>query len=157
MINSRLAAANRNHSVNRNDPSLHRLADRAAAADNAGCDFFDGIGDLTLYRPFCHPKARPTCLRRGPSNPFPRREPVAILPVAADLVSFVDLRIVTQNDFAPTSVLLEIQAPNPVTPWPKSSISLSFARVSPSIFATPSPISRERCRHSAWRQCYLRQ
>src|SRR5215471_14604747 len=41
----------------------------------------------------------------------------------------------------PTSASSRFNA-GPVTPFPKSSISLSFARVSPSILATPSPISR---------------
>src|SRR5438045_6049260 len=42
---------------------------------------------------------------------------------------------------APTSVSSRLRA-RPVTPLPKSSISLSMASVRPSIFATPSPISR---------------
>src|SRR5215510_10900943 len=42
---------------------------------------------------------------------------------------------------APTSVSSKFKA-RPVTPLPKSSISLSIASVRPSIFATPSPISR---------------
>src|SRR5215470_11416578 len=42
---------------------------------------------------------------------------------------------------APTSVCSRFNA-RPVTPLPKSNISLSFARVRPSILATPSPISR---------------
>ncbi len=37
-----LAAANRNHRINRHDAGLHRLADRAAA-DDAGRDFFHRI------------------------------------------------------------------------------------------------------------------
>src|SRR5438552_260471 len=42
---------------------------------------------------------------------------------------------------APTSVSSRLSA-RPVTPLPKSSISLSMASVRPSILATPSPISR---------------
>src|SRR5437899_1664672 len=42
---------------------------------------------------------------------------------------------------APTSVSSRFKA-RPVMPFPKSSISLSIAPVRPSIFATPSPISR---------------
>src|SRR5437773_6082970 len=42
---------------------------------------------------------------------------------------------------APTSVYSRLSA-RPVPPLPKSSISLSMASVRPSIFATPSPISR---------------
>src|SRR5438552_4071056 len=42
---------------------------------------------------------------------------------------------------APTSVSSRLSA-RPVTPLPKSSISLSIASVRPSILATPSPISR---------------
>src|SRR5271170_5887312 len=42
---------------------------------------------------------------------------------------------------APTSVSSRLSA-RPVTPLPKSSISLSIVSVRPSIFATPSPISR---------------
>src|SRR5438105_1007178 len=42
---------------------------------------------------------------------------------------------------APTSVSSRFSA-SPVTPLPKSSISLSMASVRPSILATPSPISR---------------
>src|SRR5437762_5991336 len=42
---------------------------------------------------------------------------------------------------APTSVSSRFSA-RPVMPLPKSSISLSIASVRPSIFATPSPISR---------------
>src|SRR5438552_6952316 len=42
---------------------------------------------------------------------------------------------------APTSVSSRLGA-RPVTPLPKSSISLSMASVRPSILATPSPISR---------------
>src|SRR5690348_15112095 len=42
---------------------------------------------------------------------------------------------------APTSVSSRFNA-RPVTPCPKSSISLSLARVRPSTLATPSPISR---------------
>ncbi len=42
---------------------------------------------------------------------------------------------------APTSVSSRFNA-SPTTPLPKSSISFSMASVRPSIFATPSPISR---------------
>src|ERR1700744_4742100 len=42
---------------------------------------------------------------------------------------------------APTSVSSRLSA-RPMTPLPKSSISFNIAPVRPSIFATPSPISR---------------
>jgi hypothetical protein len=45
-----LAAANRNHRVNRHDAGLHRLAD-GPALDDAGRDFFDGIKSGFLDRP----------------------------------------------------------------------------------------------------------
>ena len=46
-----LAAANRNHRVNRHDARLHRLVNRPAA-DDAGRELLDRIGDVTLDRPF---------------------------------------------------------------------------------------------------------
>ena len=44
-----LAAADRNHRVDRHDAGLHRLADRLAA-DDAGRDLLDRIGDVALDR-----------------------------------------------------------------------------------------------------------
>ena len=46
-----LAAANRNHRVNRHDAGLHRLAD-GFAPDDAGRDFFHRIKGVSLDRPF---------------------------------------------------------------------------------------------------------
>ena len=46
-----LAAADRDHRVNRHDAGLHRLAD-GFAADDAGRDLFHRIGNVALDRPF---------------------------------------------------------------------------------------------------------
>ena len=46
-----LAAANRDHRINRHDARLHRLVNRPAAGD-AGRDLLNRIGGVTLDRPF---------------------------------------------------------------------------------------------------------
>src|SRR5215510_9216498 len=46
-----LAAANRDHRVNRHDARLHRLVNRPAAGD-AGGDLFNRVSDVALDRPF---------------------------------------------------------------------------------------------------------
>ena len=63
-----LTAADRNHGVDRHDAGLHRLADRTAA-DDAGSQLLDRIGDLARDRDPCRRAARPGCSRRGPAVP----------------------------------------------------------------------------------------
>src|SRR5206468_4813637 len=66
-----LAAANRNHRINRHDAGLHRLV-HGLAADDAGRHLLDRIGDVALDGPFAIDWLA-QCIYHAPQQPLSDR------------------------------------------------------------------------------------
>ena len=92
-----LAAANRNHRVNRHDARLHRLAD-GFAFDDARRDFFDRIRDVALDRAFAVQRLAEG-IDDAAQQAFADRH-LEQFAGGADLVTFLDAGVIAENDRA---------------------------------------------------------
>ena len=100
-----LAAADRDHRVDRHDAGLHRLADRAAP-DDAGGQLLDRIGDVAGDRPLAVERLAERVDDAAEQALADRhlQQPAG----GADFVAFLQLRVVAEDDRADLG-LVEVQ------------------------------------------------